>query len=270
MVGTAVQKKLTEHELICPKKHELNVANHDQVMKWAGKDIDWIIHLSCETDHEYCDANPSNCYFVNTIGTGNMVELAKRNYCPIIYVSTASVFDGEKKKRYFPWNDPNPINHYNRSKYFGEVLAKAYEKHYILRAGWMFGGGPRIDKKFVNKIITKIRRGDKRILVADDCIGSPTFSEDLADAMKSLVQNPDEFGTYNAVNECDDGVSRYEFAKEIVSILKADVEIVPCKIDDLIDEFPCKRTNYEVLALGIRMPHWKTALKGYLDAEYND
>lgn len=269
MVGTAVKQVLKGHDLICPKKYELNVANADQVMNYRARWIDFIVHLSCETDHEYCDINPAQCYFVNTIGTGNMVNLARAKDIPIIYVSTASVFDGKLATPYEIWNSPNPINHYNRSKYYGELITMAYSKHYILRAGWMFGGGKEIDKKFVNKIMKKVRDGQKKIMVADDCIGSPTYSFDLADQIKGIIEyDIFKYGTYHAVNECGQGVSRYEFGQAIVDILGLDVEIIPCKIDDLIEEFPCKRTNYEVLKGGLGMRKWKSALKGYLYANY--
>jgi len=66
------------------------------------------------------------------------------------------VFDGKKEQPYKSYDVPNPINHYNRSKYYGELLVKEYVYSYILRAGWMFGGGPEVDKKFVNKIINNI------------------------------------------------------------------------------------------------------------------
>jgi len=269
MVGTAVQQVLKDYNLICPKLHELNIANRDQVMEYAKKDISGIVHLACETDHEYCEANPSNCYFVNTIGTQNMVDLAKKIGCSIIYVSTASVFDGKKGEPYEPNDKPNPINHYNRSKYCAELMVKAYSQHFILRAGWMFGGGADVDKKFVNKIIKKIRRGDNRIKVADDCIGSPTYALDLADGIKIAIQDLEaDYGIYHCVNECGEGVTRYEFAREIVKLMDADVEIVPCSIDELTDEFPCKRTNYEVLASDVKLRDWRSALKGYIYAHY--
>jgi dTDP-4-dehydrorhamnose reductase len=137
-------------------------------MKFAKREIDAIILLGAETDHEYCDENPSNCYFINTIGAGNMTRLARKLEVPIVYVSAGSVFDGTKNAPYENWDKPNPINHYNTSKWFGEMLVRDYERHYILRAGWMFGGGPNIDKKFVRKVIEKIDRGETRISVCDD------------------------------------------------------------------------------------------------------
>jgi len=272
MVGTALKKVLEpEYELICPTKYQLNVCNIEAYgINESGK-VDAIVHLSCETDHEYCQVNPSNAYYVNTIGTANMVEIAERLDIPIIYVSTASVFNGEKKKPYTTEDKPNPINHYNKSKYYGEILTQRYEKHYILRAGWLFGGGKSIDKKFVNKIMTKVYAGHKKILVANDCIGSPTHTEDLAFAIGRILKGGRKYGIYHAVNDCQKGASRYDVAVEIKEILKLkNVEIIPESIDcDILKaEFPCKRTYYEVLEPNVSLRDWRVALARYLDDKY--
>ena len=273
MLGRELKTALKNHDLLTPRRHELNVSNVNQVMKFTKEKPDLIIHLAAETDHEYCDANPTQCYFVNTVGTAYMVNLAKELDIPIIYQSAASVFDGKKKKPYSPKDIPNPINNYNMSKYWGEIIVKEYKKHIILRTGWLFGGGEN-DKKFLSKIIKKINAGEKEIKVCDDCIGCPTYARDLATAYSYVIDNltdGHDFGTYNCVNYYEgNGVSRFEYAQEIVKDLGVDVKIIPCQIDDLKEEFPCKRTNYEVLEMGIKMPEWKQSLKGCIDANYRD
>lgn len=268
MAGTAVCKSLSQHDLIAPPRYGFNIGNCDQVLKYAKEKIDFIIHLAAETDHEYCEYNPSHCYFINTIGTANLVELAKKLNVPIIYLSAGSIFDGTIENPYYTDSQPNPVNHYNKSKYLGELVVKSYRKHYIVRAGWMFGGGPNVDKKFVNKIMQKIIRGDREIKVCDDCIGSPTYTLDLADSIKSLIDNP-FYGIYHCSNS-NTGISRYDFAKLIINTLNLQrrVKIVPCKIDDLKEEFPCKRTNYEVIHSSFECKPLKQALKEYLYAHY--
>ena len=88
----------------------------------------------------------------------------------------------------------------------------------------MFGDGQEKDRKFVTKIIKQFYKGEVKVI--DDQIGSPTFGKDLVFAIKKLILD-DATGVYNLANKgyC----SRYEFAKEIVKILKADVKIIPVK-----------------------------------------
>ena len=263
MLGSALKRTLLMHDITAPEKHQLNVGNIDQVEKYAKK-IDLIIHLAAETDHEYCEQNPSQAYFINVSGTGNMVAIAKRLDIPILYMSTASIFNGILNKPYKTWNKPCPLNHYNKSKYYGELIVQSHPKHFIVRAGWMFGGGATLDKKFVNKIIKKINAGETEIKVADDCIGSPTYTEDLATCILSLLDS-DEYGIYHCVHPGE--ISRYHFAKSIIEILgiEKEVKIIPVSIEDIKDEFPCKRTNYEVLESSWVLRDYKDALRSYID-----
>ena len=222
MIGTALCRKLKKHDLIVPPSFKMNIGNEKQVMSFIKYQPNLIIHLAGETDHEYAEINPVNCYYINTVATGFLTNLARELNVPIIYQSTASVFDGAKNEPYTPEDRPNPINHYNRSKYYGELMVRDYDKHIILRSGWMFGGGPGIDKKFVAKIIEKIRRGDKQISVCTDCVGSPTYTEDLAGAYEYVINNliDKDFGTYHCVNKSVHGVSTFLFAPKLFPKLK--------------------------------------------------
>jgi dTDP-4-dehydrorhamnose reductase len=53
------------------------------------------------------------------------------------------------------------------------------DTYFIFRPGWMMGGGPRKDKKFVKKIIDKINSGRKKLFVVRDKLGTPTYTYDF-------------------------------------------------------------------------------------------
>ena len=55
-----------------------------------------IIHLAAETDVDRCERDPEYAYFVNGIGTYNVVQIAKELGIKLVYISTAGVFDGTK------------------------------------------------------------------------------------------------------------------------------------------------------------------------------
>lgn len=266
MTGCYVKEIFKYDDIVMPARHELNVGNDQQVRRYAKQKFDYIFHFAAETDHEYCDMNPAQCYYINTIGTGNMMRLSRDLDIPIVYLSAASIFDGKKGEPYEPHDTPNPINHYNTSKWYGELIVKQWEKHYIVRAGWMFGGGPKKDKKFVNKIMNKYYAGEKKIKVCDDCIGSPTYSKSLIGFIKRIIETRLPYGIYHASNG---EVSRYEFAQKIFSILGiTDSKIVSCSIEDLKEEFPCKRTNYEVIDRSHTFLNLEESLKEYLNEHY--
>ena len=67
---------------------------------------------------------------------------------PLLYISTAGVFYGDKDQCFDESDKPNPKNHYAKSKYYGEFYVIENSNNYLIcRAGWMMGGGPNKDKK---------------------------------------------------------------------------------------------------------------------------
>ena len=126
---------------------------------------DYLIHLGAHTDLEYCETNQKDAYITNTLAVENAVYIANELDIPIVYISTAGIFDG-KKDTYDDWDHPNPLGHYARSKYAGEIFVeKKCYRHLTCRAGWMMGGGPLKDKKFIQKIMSQIKDGKKSCLL---------------------------------------------------------------------------------------------------------
>ena len=72
----------------------------------------------------------------------NAVYIANNLDIPILYISTAGIFDWNKEI-YDDWDLPNPLGVYARSKYMGErFVAENANRFLIFRAGWMMGAGP--------------------------------------------------------------------------------------------------------------------------------
>ncbi len=95
---------------------------------------------------------------------------------------------------------PKPIGQYAKAKYLGESLCskKFFSKYLICRAGWMMGGGPKKDKKFVEKIISQIKKGCKELFVVNDKLGTPTYTHDFAKNVKLLLEKK-QWGLFNMV-----------------------------------------------------------------------
>src|SRR3989344_8350763 len=97
MLGTTVAKVFKNHDLIATGNTDLDVCNIKQVMAYANKKLDLILHLAAETDLAKAEFNPVDAYMINHTGTQNMVEFAKILDIPIVYIGTAMIFDGKKK-----------------------------------------------------------------------------------------------------------------------------------------------------------------------------
>ena len=79
----------------------------------------WLFHLGAYTDLEYCELHEEDTYATNTESVKHAVKIVNDLDIPILYISTAGIFDG-KKEVYDESDNPNPIGHYAKSKYLGE------------------------------------------------------------------------------------------------------------------------------------------------------
>jgi dTDP-4-dehydrorhamnose reductase len=206
----------------------------------------------------------------NTISVENAVYIANNLNIPLLYISTAGIFDG-KQDTYDDWDLPNPLGHYARSKYAGEVFVeKNIQKHLICRAGWMMGAGPKKDKKFVQKIMQQIKDGKKELFIVNDKLGAPTYTHDFAQNVKLLLEK-EYWGLYNMV--CGGITGRFEVAEELIKILKLedDVKVIPVDSSYWKKEYYAERPPSERLVdkkLELRgvnvMRDWKICLEEYI------
>lgn len=267
MFGWGIKKSFYNESLLLTDRTTLDITNINDVMKYRNNyPLDGIIHLAAETDHERAEFNPSNTYLINHTGTMNMVQLAKEKDIPIVYIGTCGMFDGNKSE-YYVSDIPNPLNHYSRSKYYGEECVLSYKRHYIVRSGWAFGGGPGIDKKFVNKIYKQIKSGVSEIYAIDNVFGSPTYTLDFCYELYFITKK--QYGIYHVSNT--GRASRYDVAKKIAEITQTKIPIIPISHKDYHEKFGLKvpYTKCEVLApKSINdLRHWEEALEEYINNE---
>jgi dTDP-4-dehydrorhamnose reductase len=236
----------------------------------------YLVHLGAHTDLEYCETNPKDAYITNTLAVENAVYIANELKIPIIYISTAGIFDG-KKDTYDDWDIPHPLGHYARSKYAGEVFVeKNSHYHLICRAGWMMGGGPLKDKKFIQKIMSQLKNGKSELFIVNDKLGTPTYTHDFAQNVKLLLEN-EFWGLYNMV--CSGVTGRYEVTHELIKVLgkENEIKVTPVQSDHWKKEYFAERPSSERLInkkLDLRklniMRDWRVCLKEYINSYYQD
>ncbi len=234
-----------------------------------GPDV--VLHLAAATDVDRCQQDPDWAFRVNAIGTQNIALACEKRSVPLVYISTAAVFPGDKIEPYNEYDPPSPSNTYGHSKLGGEQFISALLQHYyIVRAGWMIGGGAAKDKKFVGKIARLIFEGQTELSIVDDKIGSPTYAPDLLNGIKSLIDT-EYFGLYHMVN-CG-SASRYEIALAVRDALnRHDVVILP--VSSASFPLPAPRGRSEAMRnLKLQLLHmdrmrpWEDAVRDYVMSE---
>lgn len=283
MLGEAFYKIFAEeYELKCtdidinePWLSHLDFRDYDAYAKDVTEfQPDYLFHLGAYTDLEYCETHQDDTYATNTMAVENAVYIANKLDIPILYISTAGIFDGSQDT-FDDFDKPNPMGHYARSKYAGEVfVSKNVQRHLICRAGWMMGSGPKKDKKFVQKIMRQLKNGKKNLFVVNDKLGTPTYTHDFAQNVKLLLEK-EYWGLYNMV--CGGITGRFEVVQELIKILDLESEIKITEVDSDYwkNEYFAARPASERLInkkLNLRgvniMRDWRVCLREYVENYY--
>jgi dTDP-4-dehydrorhamnose reductase len=246
---------------------KLDITSLEDTRRLVWKaDPDWVIHAAAFTQVDQAESKPFEAYRVNALGTRNVAVAAVECDAAVLYYSTDYVFSGRTEEPYREWDEPEPINHYGRSKLAGERYVQLLcPRHLVIRTSWLFGPG---GVNFVGKILERATK-QKRIEVVDDQRGSPTLTHDLAEMSLRLIERESR-GLYHVTNfgSC----TWYEFAREILSHRGVPAEIVPVASGAF--PTPAPRPAYSVLdnyllkCEGIPLlPPWQDALARYLKEE---
>lgn len=262
VIQTDINRRLPDIDI-------LDVSNKDKVFqKINDTEPDYVFHLAAETNVDLCEQDADHAFRINALGTENIALACREFGCRLLYISTSSVFNGDKPDSYIESDKPDPVNIYGKSKLQGEIVVQdLLSRYFIIRAGWMVGGW-ELDKKFVYKIVQKLEGGERELKVVSDKFGSLTFTKDFAANLMKVIET-NRYGLYHMVNN---GMgSRYDIAVKIVEFigLKDKVRINSVSSEEF--PLPAPRSRSEVLRnhkldlLGLNnMPFWQESLAEYI------
>ena len=221
-----------------------------------------IINAAAYTDVDGCETNVEQAMAVNGEGVGLLALTAREIGAKLVQISTDYVFSGSKGAPYLEDDPLEPLSIYGESKLAGELNAAMAPDHLLVRTQWLYGIHGR------NFVETMLRlAGERReVAVVDDQIGSPTFTKDLAMAIKALLAAGCS-GTYHAANSgfCSwNEFARAIFAEEGLSVTVSGMSTAAL-------DRPANRPLYSTLDCsklerdtGCRLRHWREALREYL------
>lgn len=259
-----------------PDMGYLDVRSPEQIAEWIARvQPQMVMHLAAETDVDRCEAEPDHAYLTNALGTKHVALACLSSDLPLVYISTAGVFDGEKDGAYTEFDRAIPINIYGSSKLAGEDYVRTFlRRFYIIRAGWMVGGGDK-DHKFVAKILQQLNGGANTLYVVTDKLGTPTYAPDFARCLTELIKTG-SYGLYHMA--CLGRGTRYDVARKILEVLgRTDVKLVEVGSDYFRESYPAPRPRSEMMRnmmldlQGLNtMRDWETALEEYLLTAFAD
>ncbi len=224
---------------------------------------DLVVHAAAFTKVDACEDDADHAWRVNALGPWWVARACALADAALVHVSTDYVFDGCAGRPYTEFDRPNPQCMYGRSKEAGEQLVRqALPRHYIVRTSWVHGvhGG--------NFAKTMLRLGRERgkVSVVDDQTGSPTFTFDLAPALRRLAVTG-RHGTYHLTNQGH--CTWFEFARAVFSAAGLAVDVEP--IDTATFGAPAPRPAFSVLdnrfarLAGLQpLPRWQDSLTRFI------
>lgn len=232
----------------------------------TDNDIDMIVNCAAYTNVDRAEDDAEFAELLNATAVRNLAEALKAKDGTLIHISTDYVFGKE------PYNVPcredqkgTPTGVYGLTKLHGEqAIAETGIKALIFRTAWLYSEyGRNFVKTMLNLTSTK-----PELKVVFDQTGTPTYAQDLADALFSIIENRRFNGNEGVYHYSNEGVcSWFDFTKMIAEYAgNTTCDIRPCHSD----EFPSKvvRPSYSVLdktkfkeTFGLKIPYWTDSLK---------
>lgn len=221
-----------------------------------------ILNSAAFVDVEKCEAEPDKAWRVNAVGAQNLALAAQAINSALLYISTDYIFDGVAGQDYDEVAQPNPLNHYGRSKLAGERLSlQNCQRTYVIRTAWIYGHAPN---NYVDRVL-KAADKDGLVRMPEDQIESPTYTVHLAEAILQLIATG-AYGIYHVtgIGAC----TRADFARYILQQVGRSEPV------EVVDGATIKRTTRRPahavldcrlfqLVTGHTLPHWQQGIQDY-------
>ena len=245
---------------------ELDITNAEAVARMVkDNDINIIINCAAYTNVDKAEDDAEFAELLNAGAVRNLAEAVKANDGTLIHVSTDYVFGGNAGNTPRGEDEPaNPTGVYGLTKLHGEqAIAATGCKALIFRTAWLYS---EYGKNFVKTMLT-LTSTKPELKVVFDQAGTPTYAQDLADAIVNIINRGEYAGNEGIYHYSNEGVcSWFDFTKMIAAIAGNNLcDIQPCHSS----EFPSKviRPSYSVLdktkfkeTFSLKVPYWTDSL----------
>jgi len=221
-LGRCLYDQLSEssYELVFSSRTEIDLSNFSSLKNnILSIKPDLIINASAYTAVDKAEDEPKIANLINNFAVKELADLCHELNSWLIHISTDYVFDGTAILPYKEDEQTNPQCIYGKSKLKGEQAIKTSgAKYIIIRTAWVFS---EYGNNFL-KTMLRLGEGKNELNIVGDQVGCPTYAQDLAKAIVSMLPTI----TLDKMNSevfhfCgDQPCTWYEFAQSI--FLEAD------------------------------------------------
>ena len=250
---------------------DLDITDSDSVANYDWSKVEVILNAAAYTNVDGAETPDGEklAWAVNDQAVGNLAKVAVEKDIILVHIATDYDFDGNKKEPYKEDDPTNPLGKYAKTKAAGSKKASKTPKHYIVRTAWVIGDG----KNFVRTMLELGQKGISPTVVADQ-IGRPTFTTELAKAIKFLIDKQAPYGTYNVTNG-GEPVSWADFTRAIFKEANLNQTVTDTTTQEYFATKPdvAPRPLNSVLdltkieSIGFKPREWPEDLKEYIRKE---
>ena len=268
-LGQALSEAFPDAELA--DRSSIDIVDDSVFTARRWKDYDIIINAAAYTavDEAETDQGRKDAWLANSTAVANLARITSEANLTLVHISSDYVFDGTAEV-HTETEKFSPLSVYGQTKAAGDIAASLTPRHYIVRASWVIGNG----NNFVRTMESLAEKGIKPSVVNDQ-IGRLTFTRDLAQGIKHLVETKAKYGTYNLTNDgtptswASIAADVYEFTghdrSDVTGVsteqyYEGKVGIAPRPLQSTLNLDKIKAT-------GFTPRDWEQALHEYLDQE---
>lgn len=266
-LGRALQQVYPDAE--CVDRDTFDMSDPAIITSRRWRDYGLILNAAAYTAVDLAETEEGrrDSWLSNATALTNLVRIANESDITLVHVSSDYVFDGTVTS-HTEDEALAPLGVYGQSKAAGDLLVSTTPRHYLVRTSWVIGDG----NNFVKTMKSLADKGVKPSVVNDQ-IGRLTFTQDLAAAIKHLINTASPFGTYNLSND-GDSASWADIAKEVYELSgKSRDDVTPVTTAEYyagkedIAPRPLQSTLGldKIKATGFTPRNWKEVLREYLE-----
>lgn len=270
-LGSDLVKEFTRSGdvVVSATRNDCDVTIAEAVAKFLeAHPADIVINATAYNAVDLAESEPARSVAMKLNGDapGILAREAKKIGAKFLHFSSDYVFSGDATSVSAEDAIPTPANVYGESKLAGEVsVRREHDAAYIVRTSRLFGqqgASPDCKPSFVTLIVQRALT-KPAITLVDEEFACPTYTNDLAVAVRALFDESYPSGTYHLVNE-DDGVTWHGFAEEIFAVLGIDP--VRSTVDGATFKRPAKRALSTMMSntRGPKLPSRRDALTRFL------
>lgn len=173
----------------------------------------YVIHCAAMTNVDQCQADPDQARLINVEMSRRLAEHAARLMSQLVYISTDSVFDGERGN-YTEEDRPSPVNVYAQSKWEGETAVLTSLPSAVVVRTNIYGWNMQPKMSLAEWIIDRLHMNEE-FPGFRDVFFSPILVNDLGDVILKILDEQLQ-GIFHVAGR--EHCSKYEFAVDLAAM----------------------------------------------------